>query len=99
MIVSSITGMVCLGAFLGAIFAAVFGVRFFEVARFDALLRAGPALVFPPFEALLRVARRFFALAMAIPVCSNEPTSNPDNTSPQQFAAPLFIDFRCEIKS
>jgi hypothetical protein len=44
MIVSSMTGTPCLGAFLGAIFAAVFGGRFFGVARFDAVLRAGLAL-------------------------------------------------------
>jgi hypothetical protein len=68
MIVSSITGMFCLGAFLGVtFFPAVFGARFFDVARFDDLLRASPALAFPRFEAFLRVARRFFALAMAIP--------------------------------
>ena len=68
MIVSSMTGTPCLGAFRGAIFAAVFGGRFFGVARFDAFLRAGLALAFPRFEAFLRVARRFLALAMAVPL-------------------------------
>jgi hypothetical protein len=55
-----------LGAFLGAIFATVFGGRFFGVARFTAFLRAGLALVFPRFEAFLRVTIRFFGLAMAV---------------------------------
>jgi hypothetical protein len=66
MIVSSMTGAFRLGAFLDAIFATVFGGRFFGVARFAALLRAGLALAFPRFEAFLRVATRFFALAMAV---------------------------------
>jgi hypothetical protein len=44
MIVSSMTGTPCLGAFLGAIFAAVFRGRFFVVARFAAFLRAGLAV-------------------------------------------------------
>src|SRR5207247_10633886 len=39
MIVSSMTGTPCLGAFLGAIFAAVFRARFFGVAR--SILTAG----------------------------------------------------------
>ncbi len=90
MIVSSKTGMPCLGAFLGAIFAAVFGARFFDVARFVTLLRPDLALAFPRFEALLRVARRFFALTMAIPcICPND--SNPGNNIPQQFVAPILL--------
>jgi hypothetical protein len=60
------TGTPCLGAFLGAIFVTVFGGRFFGVARFAAFLRAGLALAFPRFEALLRIATRFFALAMGV---------------------------------
>jgi hypothetical protein len=97
MIVSSITGTLCLGALLGAIFAAVFGTRFFGVARFDAFLRAGLALAFPRFEAFLRVARRFLALAMAVPceVCSGEPISKQSNSANiirQQSAAPLLIE-------
>jgi phage tail protein X len=68
MIVSSTTGARCFGALLGAIFAAVFRARFFGVARFDAFLRAGLALAFPRFEAFFRVARRFLALAMAVPL-------------------------------
>ncbi len=89
------TGTPCLGDFLGAIFVRVFGGRFFGVARFDAFLRAGLAVAFPRFEAFLRVARRFFALAMAVPceVCPGEPTSkqsNPANIIPPQLAAPLL---------
>jgi hypothetical protein len=66
MIVSSMTGTPCFGAFLGAIFAAVFRGRFFVVARFAAFLRAGLTLAFPRFEAFLRVSTRFFALAIAV---------------------------------
>jgi len=96
MIVSSITGTPFLGAFLGAIFAAVFAARFFGVARFDAFLRAGLVLAFPRFEAFLRVARRFLALAMAVPceVCPGEPISkqsNSPNIIPQQLAAPPLL--------
>jgi hypothetical protein len=40
----------------------------FCVARFDAFLRAGLLLAFPRFEVFLRVARRFLALAMAVPL-------------------------------
>jgi hypothetical protein len=94
MIVSSMTGTPCLGAFLGAIFVRVFGGRFFGVARLDAFLRAGLALAFPRFEAFLRVAR-FFALAMTVPceVCPGElilKQSNPANIIPSQLAAPLL---------
>jgi len=60
------TGTLCLGAFLDAIFFTGFGGRFFGIARFAAFLRAGLALVFPRFDAFLRVAIRFFALAMAV---------------------------------
>jgi hypothetical protein len=76
MIVSSMTGTPCLGAFLGAIFAVVLRGRFLGVARFDAFLRAGLALAFPRFEAFLRV--RFIALAMTVPcdVCPGKPISN-----------------------
>ena len=35
-------------------------------ARFAAFLRAGLALVLPRFELFLRVATRFFALAMSV---------------------------------
>jgi len=68
MIVSSMTGTPCLGVFLGAIFATIFGGRFLGVARFAAFLRAGLALAFPRFEAFLRVAIRFFALTWLSPV-------------------------------
>jgi hypothetical protein len=104
MIVSSMTGTPCLGAFLGAIFAAVFRARFFGVACFDVFLRAGLELAFPRFEVFLRVARRFPALAMAVP-CEYAPIepiskqSNWANIIRQQFAAPLFIDFRCGSKA
>jgi len=66
-------GTLCLCAFLGAIFAAVFCGRFFDVARFAAFLREGLAR----FEAFLRVC---FALAMTVssevcrPVESTQPT-------------------------
>jgi hypothetical protein len=87
MIVSSTgTSTTCLGAFLGAFLAAVFGGRCFlatgfgpplparrtldfarfGVVRFAAFLRAGLALALPRFELFLRVATRFFALAMAV---------------------------------
>jgi hypothetical protein len=86
MIVSSTGTTTCLGAFLGAFLAAVFGGRFFltagfgaplpagrtldfaalGVVRFAAALRVGLALALPRFELFLRVATRFFALAMAI---------------------------------
>ena len=68
MIVSSMTGTTfCLATFLGAFFAEVFRGRFFGVARFATFLREDLALAFPRFEAFLRVATRFFALAMAVP--------------------------------
>ena len=72
-----------LGAFLAAIFdgrcflamgfAAPLTARrtldfaFFGVVRFVAFLRAGLALALPRFELFLRVATRFFALAMIVP--------------------------------
>ena len=72
-----------LGAFLAAIFdgrcflamgfAAPLTARrtldfaFFGVVRFVAFLRAGLALTWPRFELFLRVATRFFALAMIVP--------------------------------
>jgi hypothetical protein len=72
-----------LGAFLAAIFdgrcflamgfAAPLTARrtldfaFFGVVRFVAFLRAGLALAWPRFELYLRVATRFFALAMIAP--------------------------------
>jgi hypothetical protein len=72
-----------LGAFLAAIFdgrcflamgfAAPLTARrtldfaFFGVVRFVAFLRAGLALAWPRFELFLRVATRFFALAMIVP--------------------------------
>jgi len=87
MIVSSTDTTTCLGVFLGAFLAAVFGGRFFLTAGFGAplparwtldfafvgvvrvaaFLRAGLALALPRFEVFLRVATRFFALAMAMP--------------------------------
>lgn len=66
MIVSSMTGTLCLPTFLGAFFAEVFRGRFFGVARFATFLREDLALAFPRFEAFLRVVMRFFALAMAV---------------------------------
>ena len=66
MIVSSMTGTLCLPTFLGAFFAEVFRGRFFVVARFAIFLREDLALALPRFEAFLRVATRFFALAMAV---------------------------------
>jgi hypothetical protein len=68
-IVSSTTGTLCLGAFLGAIFAVVFRTRLFGVACIAAFLRAGLALAFPRFEAFLRVALGFFALAIVVSCC------------------------------
>jgi hypothetical protein len=72
-----------LGAFLAAIFdgccflamgfAAPLTARwtldfaFFGVLPFAAFLRAGSALGLPRFELFLRVATRFFALAMIVP--------------------------------
>jgi hypothetical protein len=101
MIVSSTGTTTCLGVFLGAFLAAVFGGRFFltpgfgaplparwtldfaffSVARFAALLRPGLALALPRFELFLRVATRFFALAMAAPseVCAGKPISKQAN--------------------
>ena len=71
-----------LGAFLAAVFGgrffltAGFGAPLparrtldfacFGVVRFAAFLRAGLALALPRFELFLRVATRFFALAMAV---------------------------------
>jgi len=100
MIVSSMTGAPRLGAFLGAIFATVFGGRFFGVARFAAFLRAGLALAFPRFEAFLRVATRFFALAMAVSceVCRRRPNFEAIQLSqnyPAAIRRATFIDFRC----
>jgi hypothetical protein len=101
MIVSSTGTTTCLGVFLGAFLAAVFGGRFFltpgfgaplparrtldfasfGVARFAALLRPGLALALPRFELFLRVATRFFALAMAAlcEVCAGQPISKQAN--------------------
>ena len=95
MIVSSTTGTSCLGVFLNAFFAMAFGGRFFGVARFVGFLRACLARTFPRFAAFLRVATRFFALAMAVPVkyVGGEPISeqsNSVNIIPQQFATPLL---------
>src|SRR5580692_2844256 len=71
-IVSSTIGFRCLGAFFGAFFKVFFDVTlaaglrvfFLGAARLTAFLRAG--LAFLPFTAFLRVALRFFALAMAV---------------------------------
>lgn len=70
-----------LGAFFAVFFAAVFAGRFFGAARFAAFLRKGLALAFPRFEAFLRVATRFFALAMAISreMCAGKPISKQAN--------------------
>jgi hypothetical protein len=76
MIVFSMTGTPCLGAFLGAIFATVFGGRFFGVARFAAFVRAGLTRAFPRFEVFL-LAIRFFALAMAVPIASFADIAKP----------------------
>ncbi len=62
MIVSSMTGTLCLPTFLGAFFAEVFRGRFFGVARFATFLREDLALAFPRFEAFSRVV----TLAMAV---------------------------------
>ena len=102
MIVSSKTAAFCLGGFLGAIFATVFRGRLFGVPRFAAFLREGWSLGFPRFETLreslercfprfatfLRVARRFFALTIAVFLL---PPSNRRDNIPQQFATPLLI--------
>jgi hypothetical protein len=47
---------------------------FWGVVRFAAFMRAGLALALPRFELFLRVATRFFALAMAVPceVCRRQ---------------------------
>jgi hypothetical protein len=86
-----------LGAFLAAIFdgrcflamgfAAPPTARrtldfgFFGVVRFVAFLRAGLALAWPRFELFLRVATRFFALAMIVPCeyAASTPISNQAN--------------------
>ena len=86
-----------LGAFLAAIFdgrcflamgfAAPLTARwtldfaFFGVVRFAAFLRAGSALALPRFELFLRVATRFFALAMIVPCeyAASTPISNQAN--------------------
>jgi hypothetical protein len=94
MIVSSTTAAFCLGGFLGAIFATVFRGRLFGVPRFAAFLREGWSLGFPRFETLreslercfprfatfLRVARRFFALTIAVFLL---PPSNRRDNIPQ----------------
>jgi hypothetical protein len=94
------TATPCLGGFLDAIFAAVFGGRFFGVARFAVFLRAGLTLAFPRFEAFLRIARRFFAFAMAVPceVRLGEPISKQSNlptlslrNSPHHFLLTLAV--------
>jgi hypothetical protein len=63
------------GACPGAVSAAVFDSRFFlaidfrvrpRTCRVFALLRADLVLALPRFELLLRVAIRFFALAIAV---------------------------------
>jgi hypothetical protein len=66
MIVSSMAGTFCLGDFLGTIFAETFAVRFFCVLDLAAFLPAGLTLAFLRFGAFLRVALRFFALAMGV---------------------------------
>jgi hypothetical protein len=82
MVVSTGTFTACLGAllatifegrfFLAADFAALLPARrtldfaLLGAARFATFLRAGLALALPRFEVFLRVATRFFALAMAI---------------------------------
>jgi hypothetical protein len=86
-----------LGAFLAAIFdgrcflamgfAAPLTARwtldfaFFGVLPFAAFLRAGSALGLPRFELFLRVATRFFALAMIVPCeyAASTPISNQAN--------------------
>jgi hypothetical protein len=86
-----------LGAFLAAIFdgrcflamgfAAPLTARwtldfaFFGVVPFAAFLRAGSALGLPRFEFFLRVATRFFALAMIVPCeyAASTPISNQAN--------------------
>ena len=62
--------------------------RLFGVARFATLLREGLARGFPRFATFLRVARRFFALTIAV---SCLPPSNPRDSIPQRFATPLLI--------
>jgi hypothetical protein len=59
-------GTFCLGDFLGTIFAETFAVRFFCVLDLAAFLAAGLTLAFLRFGAFLRVALRFFALAMRV---------------------------------
>ena len=76
------TSTTCLGVFLGAFLAAIFDGRFFFAVgfaapltldfacfgfvRFAVFLRAGLALALPRLELFLRVATRFFALAIAV---------------------------------
>jgi hypothetical protein len=72
------TSTACLGVLLGAFLAALFDCRClfaapltldfacFGVMRFAAFLRAGLVLALPRLELFLRVATRFFALAMAV---------------------------------
>jgi hypothetical protein len=79
---------VLLGAFLAAVFggrcflAMGFGAplparrtsdfAFFGVVRSAAVLRAGLALAWPRFELFLRVATRFFAMAVSCDVCRRQ---------------------------
>jgi len=76
------TPTTCLGGFVGAFLAATFDGRCFLAmgfaasltldfacfgfVRFAAFLRAGLALALPRLELFLRVATRFFALAMVV---------------------------------
>jgi hypothetical protein len=56
-------------------------LAFFGVVPFAAFLRAGSALALPRFELFLRVATRFFALAMIVPCeyAASTPISNQAN--------------------
>lgn len=62
-------------AFLGAIFAAVRGDRFFSVPRFAIFLRTVLVPALPRFEAFLAVMR-LFALPMGSPLKPDRPLLN-----------------------
>lgn len=67
-----------LGAFLGALLAAVFGDRtsefaFLVVVRFLAFLRVGLALALRRFELFLRLATSFFAMAISCELAAGGP--------------------------
>jgi len=94
MIVSSTTGTFCPGAFLGANFALDFRGRFSGLARFAAFLREGLALAFPRFEAFLRVATRFVALAMAVSSKVCRRAIRLSQHYPSAIGHATFIDFR-----